>query len=1506
MVDIRSLSDNKIIYSTGYNEGCTWKKTLMGEDCITLRFSSDILLVFHLGDYVETEFGRYEMIDLQKPVLNGATGGYDYNLRFDAYYRKWRNKIVFYDRQGMKEASWNLTGTADKHLAVVLSNLETLGYTYQNKAFEVNIDEVVGNEAKSIQYESTNILDALTKIAEAWECEWWITDNVIHLGRCEYGDPVKLEIGEEVAEMSANDSQSSYATRIYAFGSTRNIPKSYQKECRVTITEVDEASQGEWIIRWNMPYSDVYMPDELTIVYGNDYYKADRTSINLYHISTEIPSFGEGDIVVLEGIILSKVPSEYLFSSNGHETVEGIVQRRLMLPDGIDHVDAFEEMSEEDAVEDIVIFEDIYPERIGTVANVFTHTYIDEIKGEDGSVTKREWEAYRFKDNDPNFHFSEQYIIEGQELRLKFCSGALNGMDFAVIFNPHAEGEVFQPEKNKDGSWNPLAQVFEIKRNEESGRELPAGTFVPEKGDTYVLYGFDTSMISDIYIPEAEERLLKKAREYVEKSKVDPSTYICKLASDVAAGYDPATGVSDVSKILDFDLGDSVNLVNPAYFPNGRLSRIIGFEKKLDCPYDVPVYTVGEKPAYSRIGAIEDKIAEIANKDHVSAVASGNGVYVVGKYDNTTLSDRNVLSSLRSRQESVSRLYDDIVDGTVTFNREQVFKNGIRDEALVSSGTGWHIGYDAQNNSYMEIDKLNVRRSAEFHEIVCENIKHVEGALILSLASITVSKVIPIKSASGNVTEFRCEFDLGDPDENGQYPVKNNFVAEDKALCQIFSGSRTKYYWMLVTSVGQNYIVLSNTEKDKSSDFVPEIGDYIVQCGNKKYSSRQNVLMLKSYDTPSIVQYQGVGVGSEFSFQGKDVTVLSPEGNKFTGSFISKVSGNLETSISNLNALIGTTREELQSQIDGQIINYFEEYDPLMSNLPAAGWTTEVDKDRHLNDTFTNVGTGASWKFVKSQGYYYWESIEDTATQKALELAAEARNTADKKRRIFTSRPVPPYDPGDLWVNATIGSYSNSILKCVIKRIAGQTFSDSHWTKADGYADKTYVESKITQTNENITLAVKGIEIGGRNLFLDSANRGCVNNPTWYFQTDEENPPFPFRITEMTGKNIVVSFDCEASNIPEYTGFQIGVQIFAIYANGDSLVCHASVPYSLFSNGYYKGRFSYPVYIPEGELKPIDSAAEFLATVNYLNGQTGLDGINPVFVKIGNIKVEFGNKPTDWTPAPEDKAGTVQLKEAGIDIKAGTVTLSASDKTKVEAILPNGSKVDVAVFEIRNNKPVLRADIISGDVIANVIKTNTLNVNNNTIIDKNGILTSKNGIFENVNAKSGIIGPFVISNDNLTASYSEHEDPNDYNTPVIRTYHTALAGQGISFVNMEALGMVSVNAGINMGGTGRTFLEVIAEPDNMNPLINGISLDLKETNGFNGIYCKVQKNGGYGVAKGIVIDTANPKDDVALEATGRVRFYNVRDVANENAVYNLQLYAQNAGNGNFYLMAKPV
>ena len=114
-------------------------------------------------------------------------------------------------------------------------------------------------------------------------------------------------------------------------------------------------------------------------------------------------------------------------------------------------------------------------------------------------------------------------------------------MEFGVTFNPDGN-----PEKI-NGDWNPEAQIWEIVRNSDYGIDLPNDTLKPVNGDTFVLSGFDTTFVSDTYIPLAEQELLQKAQEYVAKTKIDPSTYDNKMMSGGAL----------------YEVGDRVNLINP-------------------------------------------------------------------------------------------------------------------------------------------------------------------------------------------------------------------------------------------------------------------------------------------------------------------------------------------------------------------------------------------------------------------------------------------------------------------------------------------------------------------------------------------------------------------------------------------------------------------------------------------------------------------------------------------------------------------------------------------------------------------------------------------------------------------------------------------------------------------------------------------------------------------------------------------------------------------------------
>ena len=217
MVQIKDKK-GQLIIEVIENEDSIRKFTLMKEDYITLVFSIEEPIYFKLGDGVDNEWGMFELVDLYQPTYNNSTGGYDYQLRLDAYYWKWKNKIFKYTPENHgQEASWSLTAPLDVHLGVFLRNLSSLGYKYRNTAFSFSIDNSVENSAKLLTYNNTNLIDALSMMADAWECEWWVFDSVIYFGRCEYGTPVNLELHKEVAQMTRQGNRQEYATRIYVF-----------------------------------------------------------------------------------------------------------------------------------------------------------------------------------------------------------------------------------------------------------------------------------------------------------------------------------------------------------------------------------------------------------------------------------------------------------------------------------------------------------------------------------------------------------------------------------------------------------------------------------------------------------------------------------------------------------------------------------------------------------------------------------------------------------------------------------------------------------------------------------------------------------------------------------------------------------------------------------------------------------------------------------------------------------------------------------------------------------------------------------------------------------------------------------------------------------------------------------------------------------------------------------------------------------------------------------------
>lgn len=147
---------------------------------------------------------------------------------------------------------------------------------------------------------------------------------------------------------------------------------------------------------------------------------------------------------------------------------------------------------------------------------------------------------------------------------------------------------------------------------------------------------------------------------------------------------------------------------------------------------------------------------------------------------------------------------------------------------------------------------------------------------------------------------------------------------------------------------------------------------------------------------------------------------------------------------------------EIQAQLDGQIEQFFETYDPTMSNAPAKDWTTTELKENHLGDLFYNTDTGAVYRFVKENGTYKWQQLSDDEVANALALANEALALAKDKNRIFTSTPYTPYDVGDLWVQGSNGG----IMRCKTARASG-SYTSSDWEKASNYTDDSALNDFI-------------------------------------------------------------------------------------------------------------------------------------------------------------------------------------------------------------------------------------------------------------------------------------------------------------------------------------------------------------------------------------------------------------------------------------------------------------
>lgn len=1065
---------------------------LMQSHYCKLSFKLGSAIYFKMGDFIVTDYGRFELVDNVKPKDDGNLG-YSYELEFDAYYRKWKNKRLKYmPNSGSPEGTFTLTSNIITHANIIKDNLDFLAkasksylydpnYTGKGSDYTFVVDASVDStKSKVITYSNSSILDAIANIAQTFECEWWVEGNLVHFGTCENtNEVVDFKDGENIVSMSSSQSQASYANRVYAFGAARNLPSGYKQNS-----------------------------------------SADVTKNGVVEKRLMLPTLEE-----------CSAENKKLLEDNGFELKNGCLQVKGL--------------TEDEYVEGVTTNDDIYPRNLIKTSNVtyYEKDVEDESTPEEGDYIKRTF--YRVKgltivDADGNktgdMAFRSSYILSGKTLHIIFQSGSLNGMDFECQFNPDGESEILRDSNGspilKDGKEqiNPAAQVFEIVANEDYGRFLPDTVLHPKDGDTFVLYNWDSTKLGNTLVTSSANELLTDAIKNLKKSMIDPTTYTCTAASDYS--YNDGKGQ------FHFE-GDRVNLFNKGYDMSFRASRIIGYELHLDVPFDSVKYTVGEKPAYSRLNAMSSQIEELVfnGQSYLNKGGSGNSIYIIKSYDTTVQpTDFNVFSAKRVENSYLHKDKTDAANFLIKFLRGLQ----VGDYSALSGGD-WSL--DELFRSHLTTDYLNVRMKAIFETLEILHTDTLGGELfITTVGSNRILKVEEVNVTYDGVSQnaYRCYF-LGEQDGS---KVENKWKVGDQARSKSFNLTQGKfhnvgnhYYWRLVIGVstetveieGKNYhyVDLSDIDKDTSSD-IPMVDDVLNQVGSRIDNARQSCLVFSAVDTysPSVTLYHGV---NGYTFNNKeyvDYGVNHSTGKAFFHVYGDMYFGDRPTSANNyegdsyvkydsdkkkvtikgdldikstydgktldkyiteksldknaVETIIkkSETITDLQNQIDGAIETWFYDGVPTLKTEPASGWDTDMMKN-HLGDLYYDNKTGKAYRFAKDGSTYKWIIITDTELTKAIEDSSQALKDAKSKRRIFGSQPVPPYDVNDMWVNATYPSdgstYKNEILKCSTSKAEGEEFDIADWKLASKYTDDTKAE-EAKKAAENAQAEIKNTQ----------------------------------------------------------------------------------------------------------------------------------------------------------------------------------------------------------------------------------------------------------------------------------------------------------------------------------------------------------------------------------------------------------------------------------------------
>ena len=1070
---IYDIHNNKILDAT-LTEGAEHEQELGRSDLVRLSWQSDVKLTLPAGAYI-TPFDdglKYRLLSPYTPTEDDRA--FKYTPEFQ-HPLMWLSRVPFLydttdaDKNPIKQQEWSFDGLTTNALEEVCKAInEALGITEKAQQFTYTL---CGNVDSSVSFSvsSNDILSVLSSIAQGCKnnaCEWHLSwkHKTLYFGQISINlgeDVPTLKVHENIQKASVNDSKEPYYNCFYPQGSTKNMST---KALVGTGNVATLARLG--LDKSVYPDGYIYVDTEGSVITKEAFEASGEIkqtlALSFDDVYPHIDLYAY-NIRKRVRYLKRNGTNEIEKDSNGNKKTYTIWYMRLAFPSTTQ-------------IEGKTIINTTYDK--DESGNIITHYWYDyEI-----IPTKQVLQGYTLK----GIFKVNTHAVDGHyDVLTQGLVGQPNGQEGFELHYHEVNNPIASKPNEGDSGVDILKGDYEILKYQSGDTIIPTNESegLYPRGNNLPDFTCNMVVLFNIVMGEHEKKLAQaelasRTIKEIKRRAQDNNNY--SFASNPRAFVDHNPNLYIGQKVT-FDDGFGYQLK----------TRVLRLVTKLDYPI-IQEITVGNQ-------AVKGTISQL--KEDVNNILSGN--FSGGGLNSTQTSEliKNYVDPRFLRKN-----IPDTAQEVITFLKGIEFGDD-----FVKDGSGAGIYKDDNGQWHIDTDYLHARKKLTAEEVEIMKTSHIKGKVVNSAGGFVISRIEKIAGA------WRCYFVQQDSEGRRVY---NSMRKNDLALCETFNlvdndGQTANHYWhRRVNDVGTDYVdIADNTNVDyyASGSDVPQVGDEVVQLGHLTDEARQSAIIQSAAGEGSPYFKIIKGINSFtlpdpiflFDKQKFEIRVENPANRSEyirLQDFLESMQGRISS---------------VMQQSDKQLFIWFGDVVPTLTTEPANEWADEATKEMHLHDIYYNrsyaeTGGGRAYSFEKNQdGSYGWKEITDADVLKSLEAAKHAQDTADGKRRVFVQAvPVPPYDAGDQWTNATYReTYKNDLLVCVQSKKAGESFDIKDWTSAQHYTTKQF-ETKLNVGDKSISAVVRDLQTGLKRVG---------------FNLDGENSTFDviadkFKVVTTTGK----------------------------------------------------------------------------------------------------------------------------------------------------------------------------------------------------------------------------------------------------------------------------------------------------------------------------------------------------------------------------------------------------